>query len=395
MTRSTLLCLSMNWLRTTTRQSIMSSPASCSPFTKAVVSSMRKLYPESLADKSFDNTGLLLEAPFDPSRRQRNSVLLTIDLTTAVADEAIRRRDSAVVAYHPIIFRGLKAITLENTQQQSLLRLAQYGISVYSPHTAVDTVPGGMADWLCDIVTGSFSTTKPPPTHSQVEAGLFYAEPVYPEPRRAARTGSTEKSVPHKRTTIHPSPPPIPEGFESAGAGRLITFESPQPLPSLIENISTGTGYPAGITIALPQSIKSTRDATIRTVGVCPGSGSGVLLGGGSELPDLLVTGEMSHHEALAVTERGSVVIALSHSNSERGYLGTVMQQKLADDLKRQWKEDRETALRSVAESAKQGGAAPASGAESVYQDEMVEVAVSEADRDPYGVMVSRIAPSV
>lgn len=42
---------------------------------------------------------VLLEAPYDPARRQKNSVLLAIDLTTAVADEAIQRRDSAVVAY--------------------------------------------------------------------------------------------------------------------------------------------------------------------------------------------------------------------------------------------------------------------------------------------------------
>ena len=72
-------------------------------------------YPEELADKSFDNTGctlyimeftnrrltsaVLLEAPFDPIRRQMNSVLLTIDLTKAVADEAIERNDCVVVAY--------------------------------------------------------------------------------------------------------------------------------------------------------------------------------------------------------------------------------------------------------------------------------------------------------
>ena len=103
-----------------------------SPFTRAVVSAVRKLYPENLADKSFDNTGLLLEAPFDPIRRQMNSVLLTIDLTKAVADEAIDRKDCVVVAYHPIIFRGLKSLTLADTQQQSLLRLALEGISVRS-----------------------------------------------------------------------------------------------------------------------------------------------------------------------------------------------------------------------------------------------------------------------
>ena len=60
-------------------------------------------YPEELADKSFDNTGLLLEAPFDPIRRQMNSVLLTIDLTKAVADEAIERKDCVVVSYRTLI----------------------------------------------------------------------------------------------------------------------------------------------------------------------------------------------------------------------------------------------------------------------------------------------------
>lgn len=53
----------------------------------------------------------------------------------------------------PIIFRPLKAVTLANSQQSSLLRLAQEGISVYSPHTAVDAAPGGLNDWLADIVT--------------------------------------------------------------------------------------------------------------------------------------------------------------------------------------------------------------------------------------------------
>ena len=42
---------------------------------------------------------MLLEAPFDPIRRQMNSVLLTIDLTKAVADEAIERKDCVVVSY--------------------------------------------------------------------------------------------------------------------------------------------------------------------------------------------------------------------------------------------------------------------------------------------------------
>ncbi|KAJ5232045.1 hypothetical protein N7468_005001 [Penicillium chermesinum] len=340
-----------------------SSAPSCSPFTRTVVSSMRKLYPEALADKSFDNTGLLLEAPFDPTkRRQRNSVLLTIDLTAAVAEEAIARRDSVVVAYHPIIFRGLKSITLSDPQQRTLLRLVQHGISVYSPHTAVDTVPGGMADWLCDV----------PKTAPTVAAANLLHQ------------------IPHKRSTIHPSPPAsIPEGFESAGAGRLVVFNESQPLAHLIDHIGRGIGLPGGIPIALPQG-KSVNDIRIRTVGMCPGSGAGVLLRNGTPLPHLLLTGEMSHHETLSATERGSVVIALSHSNSERGYLRAIMQLKLYHDLSRRWKRDREQGLRALQESSKQGGAAPAASYEDMYNDELLEVSVSDADRDPFGIMVYR-----
>ncbi|KAJ5482912.1 hypothetical protein N7539_006358 [Penicillium diatomitis] len=384
------------------------STTSCSPFTQAVVGAMRKLYPEELADKSFDNTGLLLEAPFEPTRRQKNSVLLAIDLTTAVADEAIKRQDSAIVAYHPIIFRGLKSITLADTQQRSLLRLAQHGISVYSPHTAVDTVPNGMADWLCDVVTCNFSRCSSSPIDGlkpsiQTCSSSFYSAPTYPQPHAVPSTTNTESDIsssspssssppqqmPHSRSTIHPSPSAsIPDGFEGAGAGRLVTFESAQPLTTLIDNIGRGVGLQPGIPIAIPQG-QSVDSIQIRTVGMCPGSGSGVLLRGG-QIPDLLFTGEMSHHETLAATERGSVVISLAHSNSERGYLRAVMQSKLKGELSRRWETERAAALKAMQESAKQGGAAPWTSAEDVYADETVDVAVSEADRDPYGIMIWR-----
>ncbi|OKP11283.1 Protein NIF3 -like protein [Penicillium subrubescens] len=369
-----------------------SMQTSCSPFTQAVVASMRKLYPEALADKSFDNTGLLLEAPFEPTRRQKNSVLLAIDLTSAVADEAIKRQDSAVVAYHPIIFRGLKSITLDDTQQRSLLRLAQHGISVYSPHTAVDTIPGGMADWLCDVVTGNYQSSK-----DELKASIkgcsstLYSAPTYPRSESVPTTGSesTSQQLPHTRSTIHPSPPAsIPEGFESAGAGRLVQFNDAQPLTTLIDHIGRGVGLQAGIPIAIPQG-RSVDDIRIRTVGMCPGSGSGVLLRG-NDIPDLLFTGEMSHHEALAATERGSVVISLAHTNSERGYLRAVMQRKLQDDLSKRWDSDRQAALQATQETAKQGGATPSAFGEEVYKDGSVEVSVSDADRDPYGIMIWR-----
>lgn len=294
------------------------------------------------------------------------------------------------VSTDPIIFRGLKSITLGDSQQQSLLRLVQNGISVYSPHTAVDTVPGGMADWLCDVVTGTWQVDRSAARPLPGCKSSLYSAPTYPQQESVPTAASAQPSqqIPHTRSTIHPSPAAsIPEGFESAGAGRLVTFNEAQPLPALVDLIGHGIGLPGGIPIATPQS-RSIDDIQIQTVGMCPGSGSGVLLRGDT-IPDLLLTGEMSHHEALAATERGSVVISLSHSNSERGYLRAVMQNKLLRELSMAWKSDREEALRAIQDSAKQGGAAPAKAA-GIYEDVEVDVSVSEADRDPYGIMVWR-----
>jgi putative NIF3 family GTP cyclohydrolase 1 type 2 len=67
-------------------------------------------------------------------------------------------------------------------------------------------------------------------------------------------------------------------------------------------------------------------DIKISSVAVCAGSGGAVLRG---VRADLLVTGEMSHHELLAAVESGSNVVLCEHSNTERGYISGRMQQEL------------------------------------------------------------------
>ena len=86
--------------------SAMAASTSVSSFTQAAVAAMRKLYPESLADSSFDNTGLLLESPIARERKHplKNQAMLAVDLTAAVADEAIRERVSIVIAYRMYSF---------------------------------------------------------------------------------------------------------------------------------------------------------------------------------------------------------------------------------------------------------------------------------------------------
>lgn len=346
--------------------------------------------------------------------RQRNSALLTVDLTTAVADEAIRRRDSIIIAYRafpfpapyiptqislcalyarrvqctrqkankidPIIFRPLKSLTLNDTQQTSLLRLAQEGISVYSPHTAVDASPGGMGDWLCDVVTGCYPSSTSEGSETNMSPDQTGYSPVYPNPRQIGRKQAPQ--IEHTRSTIHPLPvTQEDQGEAGPGMGRLVTLSSAQPLRTILEYIANGTGLSSssGIPIAIPQSLTSSTTKTdvgnipIQTISVCPGSGASVLLKTPSgEIADLIFTGEMSHHETLAAVERGSVVVALRHSNTERGFLHAVMREALEGIVQKEWK-GRET------EGQGQAG--------EVLKDDEAVVHVSEVDRDPFGVL--------
>ncbi|KAJ3579155.1 hypothetical protein NPX13_g1411 [Xylaria arbuscula] len=129
--------------------------AGTSSFNDTVVQAMRELYPEELADKSWDNTGLLLDQAPSFSEQGSNSkptVLLTNDLTKPVVDEALKKGASVIICYHPIIFKPLKSLTTKDPMQAQLLRLIAAGVSVYCPHTAVDAAVGGLNDWLCDIL---------------------------------------------------------------------------------------------------------------------------------------------------------------------------------------------------------------------------------------------------
>ncbi|PVI00541.1 NGG1p interacting factor 3 [Periconia macrospinosa] len=372
----------------------MNATTTCAPFSRAVVNAMRKLYPQALADNSWDNTGLLLEAPFVPGRPQSNNVLLTIDLTKGVADEAIALNSSIIIAYHPIIFRGLKSLTLANSQQQTLLRLASHGISVYSPHTAVDAAPGGLGDWLADIITGTKTSQIPEGLGEEVEGqaqqkaesdDLFSGKdtkalrpslftlnhhPSQTNLRTPKQSAPNRSSVEHSRRPVVPQSPEL-ESHPGAGMGRVVTFAEPQHLPELLDRIGKGLNNPKGFPIAIPQTT-SIGDIYIRSAGICAGSGASLL----SNLDvDLIFTGEMSHHEALAAIEKGQVVINLFHSNSERGFLSEVLAAQLEEAVVDEWTKIREDEAEN---KSLQGPLA----------EDDFEVIVSEVDRDPYGIVI-------
>jgi len=106
---------------------------------------MDTIAPPALA-AGWDNVGLLIG---DRTAALKN-VLLCIDLTPAVLAEAVAAGVQAVVAYHPPIFKPLPRVTAQATPV--VHQAVRAGLAVYSPHTALDAVPGGTHDALADVL---------------------------------------------------------------------------------------------------------------------------------------------------------------------------------------------------------------------------------------------------
>ena len=116
---------------------------------KHVVGALEVLAPCSMAE-DWDNVGLLVEP--SPPHMVRN-ILLTNDLTDAVVDEVTRLAQAGekmdlIVSYHPPIFKPLKRIAQRSTKERIIVWAIENRVAVYSPHTASDSVWGGVNDWL-------------------------------------------------------------------------------------------------------------------------------------------------------------------------------------------------------------------------------------------------------
>ena len=104
--------------------------------------------PSSLSCE-WDNDGLMCCPDGDRIVRR---VLVALDVTGEVADAAIKGEYDVIVSHHPFIFKGLKSINEENYVAEKAVKLIKNGISVFSFHTRLDALGGGVNDCLCALL---------------------------------------------------------------------------------------------------------------------------------------------------------------------------------------------------------------------------------------------------
>lgn len=334
-----------------------------------VCAALENLAPLSLA-QSWDNVGLLLGDRGAAVRR----VLLCIDLTPRVVREAIRGRIDFVVAYHPPVFKPIQRLCADSAGAEAcVFRCAQSGIAVYSPHTALDAATGGTNDVLAAAVgvrdarpleyVGApdgprckLVTFVPPSFVDRVADALFSAgagrigeyekcsyrvsgrgtfwggesthpavgtrgrfesveevrlETVVPEDRVPATVAALRAAHPYEEPAFDLYPlRAVPIG----GIGRIGILKSPTSLSALARRLRRGLD--AGCV-----QIVGERGQRLKRAILIAGAAGSLPFRAAIGRSDVVVTGEIRHHDALAIARAGAAAVALGHWASERPVL--------------------------------------------------------------------------
>lgn len=345
---------------------------------KEIAKKIDQIIPLKLA-QDWDNVGLLIGNP----NKDVKNILMTIDITKAVLAEAKKQKAELIISYHPVIWDGLKTITT-NGPAGIIHDLIASGIAVFSIHTALDVITGGVNDGLAEIIgiqdakpIGDYVESPtgdnyklvvfvPAGSPAKVSNAIFAAGagaignysncsfgaegtgtflPLEGAKPAIGRKNRLEKVQEIRFETIvpadkldavieamikaHPYETPAFDVFKlhneqgKFGLGRIGLLEQPSKIAQIIEKIKKTTGAKA---VGLVGDDKK----TVKKAAVCAGSCGKIINSVIAAGADLYLTGELKHHQALAAQEAGLTCICLSHTVSERFIL-----KKLAKQLQK------------------------------------------------------------
>ncbi len=349
---------------------------------KDISAAIENIVPLKLA-QDWDNVGLLVG---DPQKNVKN-ILLTIDVTKDVVAEAKKTKTDIIVSYHPVIWDGLKKINSDGPTGV-VYELIRSGIAVFSIHTAMDVVVGGVNDGLAEMIgirdckpIGDYVDNPigdnyklvvfvPVKSLAKVTNAVFAAGagaignyshcgfgtegtgtflPLEGANPAIGKKGKLEKVseirfesiVPAGRLDdvlaamrkTHPYETPAFDVFklynnqEKLGLGRIGRLSEPMPVAKIIQKIKKVTG-------AKTFGMIGNDKRTVKTAAVCAGTCGKIINTVIAARADLYLTGELKHHQALAAQEANLTCICLSHTVSERFIL-----KKFAKQLQNQLKE--------------------------------------------------------
>lgn len=218
---------------------------------KDFTAAMERIAPRELA-MEFDNPGLLVE----PDHEEIARVLVALDCTKAVAEEAAAWGTDLVLTHHPLFFHPVKRMAYGDPETAAACMLLRNGIGLFAAHTNLDAALGGVNDTLCELL------------------GVQHTIAI------------------------------------DEGVGRFGTLEEPETLGGFARRVESLLGKRADVAGEL--------NAPVRRVAVLGGSGASAIRPALEERADVLLTGEVKHSDAIDAHTLGLNLIVAGHYETER-----------------------------------------------------------------------------
>jgi dinuclear metal center YbgI/SA1388 family protein len=193
--------------------------------------------PPSTAMKG-DRVGLQLQS----GRMEISTLLLTMELTDAVADEAIKRGADCICAFHPLIFAPLTSLLANERVGRICTKLIRNDIALVIVHTNFDAHPEGTSAILAE------------------KLGLKREAALVPD-------------------AVH-------EGF---GMGIVASLDAPESLEDLVRRVHAGTHSPV--------RFNQGKSNIIRRVAIVGGSGAAFIDDAISADVDAFITADIKYHD--------------------------------------------------------------------------------------------------
>ena len=221
---------------------------------KEIISAIEEFAPLSIQE-GWDNSGLCVGSPED----EVTSVLLALDCTPELVDEAVSCGADMIVTHHPLIFKGLKKISVEDQVGEAVVKAIRAGISIYAAHTSADKVLAG--------VSGAM----------------------------AARLGLKNVRI-------------LDEDGEGTGLGTIGDFDSPMTAEEAVNFVKERFSL---------KTMRTSRpvEGLVSRVAMCGGSGGSLISAAKAAGADLYISGDISYHNFF--TEKDFMIMDIGHYESE------------------------------------------------------------------------------
>lgn len=228
-------------------------------FLEEVIAKLEELSPPSFAE-SWDNSGLMCGR----NRKEVKNILLSVDATDPVVEEAVLTGADLLLTHHPLIFTSISHISENDITGRRLLKLISSDIACYAMHTNFDVV--GMADEAAD------------------------------------RLDLKERSV--LMVTSE-------DALSKEGIGRVGDLGQEMTLADCAEMVKD---------VFLVDSVRVYGDPAkkVKRAAISPGSGKKMSKYAIAASADVLITGDMDHHEGIDAVASGLAVIDAGHWGIEK-----------------------------------------------------------------------------